>query len=117
MELSGGATFFSINEDYFGGHKLEQDPLGYARVHISYSLGRGFWMAWTGTYDFGGRTTVDGVPQKDLINNWESGLTLAIPLDRKNSIKLYGSRGLYTQAGTSVNLIGIVWQYRWGQGL
>jgi hypothetical protein len=117
LELSGGATFFSVNDDYLGGHKLEQDPLGYGRVHVSYSLGHGFWVAWTGTYDFGGRTTVDGVPQNNVVNNWETGLTLAIPLDRNNSIKLYGSKGLYTQSGTNVNLIGIIWQYRWGQGL
>jgi hypothetical protein len=38
-------------------------------------------------------------------------------VNRNNSIKLYGSTSVHTSAGTQFDLVGIVWQYRWGQGL
>ena len=41
--------------------------------------------------------------------------TLALPVNRNNSIKLYGSTSLHTSAGTQYDLLGIVWQYRWGR--
>jgi hypothetical protein len=45
------------------------------------------------------------------------GATLALPLNRHNSIKLYASTGISTRTGSDFDLIGIAWQYRWGGGL
>ena len=117
IELSTGVIFFSKNGDYFGGKTLEQDPVSSTQVHVTYDLGRGVWVALSGTYDYGGRTTIDGVRSDDLQNNWRGGATLAMPVNRNNSIKLFASTGVQTIAGTDFKLVGIVWQYRWGQGL
>jgi hypothetical protein len=117
IELSTGVIFFSKNGDYFGGKTLEQDPVSSTQVHVTYDLGRGVWVALSGTYDYGGRTTIDGVRSDDLQNNWRGGATLALPVNRNNSIKLFASTGVQTIAGTDFKLVGIVWQYRWGQGL
>jgi len=117
LELSTGVLFFSKNDDFFGGKTLEQDPLCSTQLHLTYDLGRGVWVALSGTYDYGGRTTIDGVRNDDLQNNWRGGATLALPVNRNNSIKLFASTGVQTIAGTDFKLVGIVWQYRWGQGL
>jgi hypothetical protein len=117
IELSTGVIFFSKNDDYFGGKTLEQDPVCSTQAHITYNLGRGVWAALSGTYDYGGRTTIDGVRSDDLENNWRVGATLALPVNRNNSIKLFASSSVHTSAGSDFNLVGIVWQYRWGQGL
>jgi hypothetical protein len=117
LELSTGVLFFSKNEDFFGGKTLEQDPVCSTQVHVTYDLGRGVWVALSGTYDYGGRTTIDAVRNDDLQNNWRGGATLALPVNRNNSIKLFASTGVQTIAGTDFKLVGIVWQYRWGQGL
>jgi hypothetical protein len=117
MELSTGVFFFSKNGDYFGGKTLEEDPLYSTQLHLTYNLGRGVWVALSGTYDYGGRSTIDGVRSDDLENNSRVGLTLALPVNRENSIKLYVSTGSQTTAGTDYNLFGIIWQYRWGHGL
>jgi hypothetical protein len=45
------------------------------------------------------------------------GVTLALPVDRNNSIKFYGSTGVSTRTGSDCDLGGIVWQYLWGDGL
>lgn len=117
LELSTGAYFFTKNDDYFGGKTQKQDPLSTTQVHATYNLGRGVWAAISYTYDYGGRTTVDGVTSDDFHSNSRLGATLAIPVNRNNSIKLFGSTSLHTSAGTGFDLIGIVWQYRWGQWL
>ena len=65
----------------------------------------------------GGRTTLDGVRGDDLQGNVRVGVTLALPVDRHNSIKLYGSTGVFARTGSDFNVIGIAWPYRWGGGL
>ena len=73
IELSTGVIFFSKNDDYFGGKTLEQDPVSSTQVHVTYNLGRGVWVALSGTYDYGGRTTIDGVRSDDLAEQFASG--------------------------------------------
>jgi hypothetical protein len=115
LELSVGVFFFSKNDDYFGGKTLEEDPLYSTQLHLTYNFGRGVWAALSGTYDYGGRSTIDGVRSDDLENNSRVGLTLALPLNRNNSIKLYASTGLQNTAGIDYTLFGIIWQYRFGK--
>jgi hypothetical protein len=117
VELSTGVFFFTKNDDYFGGKTLEEDPVWSTQAHIEYNLGRGVWVALSGTYDYGGRSTIDGVRSSDLENNSRVGGTLALPVNRNNSIKLYASTGIHTSVGSNYSLVGIVWQYRWGGGL
>jgi hypothetical protein len=110
-------TFFSKNDDFLGGKTLAQDPLCSTQLHITYDLGRGAWVALSSTYDYGGTTTTAGLRNDDLQNNWRGGATLALPVNRNNSIKLFANTGIQIIAGTDVKLVGIIWQYRWGQGL
>jgi hypothetical protein len=117
LELSSGMFLFSDNEDYLSGKKQEREPIYTAQIHGTYNFGGGVWAALSGTFDYGGRTKVDGVPSNDLQNGWRVGATLALPVDRNNSIKLYASDGVSVNLGTNFTLFGIVWQYRWGQGL
>jgi len=117
LEVSTGVTFFSNNDDYFGGKTLEQEPLWSSQVHATYNLSRGVWAAVSWTYDYGGRTTIDGVQGDDLESNSRVGATLALPVNRKSSIKLFASTGVHTSIGSDFNLLGIVLQYRWGGGL
>jgi hypothetical protein len=42
---------------------------------------------------------------------------VALPVNRHNSIKLYGSTGVSTRTGSDFDVVGIAWQYRWGGGL
>ena len=45
------------------------------------------------------------------------GLTTALSLNRYNSIKLYGSTGVYNRTASDFWAVGIVYQFRWGGGL
>ncbi len=113
LEAIGGATFYTDNDDFFGGQHRSQDPIYSAQGHVIYRFPRGIWSALNATYYTGGRTTIDGVEGDDLQSNWRYGFTVALPVSRQSSIKLYGNDGLYTRIGDDFRLFGVAWQFRW----
>jgi len=117
LELTAAATFFTVNDDFFGGNRREQDPLYSTQAHAIYGFSGGSWLSIDATYFAGGRTTFNGILKADLQQNWRAGATLAVPVDRHNSVKFYASTGLSDRTGNSFDLVGIAWQHRWGGGL
>ncbi len=117
LELTGAVTFFTDNDDFYGGRTRAQEPLYSAQAHFIYSFRSGIWASLDATYFAGGRTTLDGERNADLQQNWRLGGTLAFPVDRHNSIKFYASSGVSSRTGNDYDLVGVAWQYRWGGGL
>ena len=117
LEATAGVTFYTVNHDFFGGKTLSQSPLYALQGHVIYGFHSGVWASLDATYFVGNRTTVNGALNSDLQQNWRVGGTLALPVDRENSIKLYASKGVSARTGDSYNLIGAAWQYRFGGGL
>jgi hypothetical protein len=117
LELTGGATFFTVNKDFFQGKTQSQDFIGSLQGHINYNFKRGIWAAIDGTYYWGGSTTINGVEGNNLQKNTRIGGTLSLPVSLHNSLKLYFSTGVSTRTGSDFDLIGLVWQYRWGGGI
>src|SRR5262245_10050033 len=115
LELDASVTFFTDNHDVLG-QTLERDPLYAVQGHVIYHTRVGLWAALDATYYGGGAATVDGL-QGERSENLRVGLTLAIPVDRRNSVKLYGSIGAITRAGGDFATVGAAWQFRWGGGL
>jgi hypothetical protein len=117
LEAKTAVTLFTTNNDFFNGNKRSQDPLYSLQAHAIYNFPSGIWGSVDATYFAGGRTTLNEVLQVDRQQNWRMGATLAFPVDRYNSIKLYASKGVSARTGNSFDLLGIAWQYRWGGGL
>ena len=117
FDFTAGVTFFSRNDDYFGGQEVDQSALYSTQANLSYDFGRGVWVSAGATYYWGGRTTLDGIERDDALSNSRFGLTVALPLDRYYSLKLSASNGVSTRTGTSFETVGLVLQYRWGGGL
>jgi hypothetical protein len=116
LELIPGITFFTNNNDFFGGKTLKQDPIYSLQGHLIYEFSPAFWAAFDSTYYAGGRTTIDG-EQGPEPENVRLGMTAALSLSRHQSIKLYSSTGLYNRTDNNFWAIGIAWQFRWGGGL
>ncbi len=116
VEVAPSVTFYTTNHDFFGGKTLERDPLFAAQAHVIYHTRRGIWAAIDATYYIGGATTVDG-ERGERPENLRVGATLSIPVNRHNSIKLYGSVGAIARIGGNFTTGGIAWQFRWGGGL
>lgn len=111
------AVLFTDNDDFYGGKRREQDPVYALSAHAIHAFASGSWASFDALFFAGGRSTVDGAPSNDLQQNWRLGVTYALPIDRRNSIKLYASSGVSARTGNNFDLLGIAWQYRWGAGL
>jgi hypothetical protein len=116
LEATGAGTFYTDNTDFFGGQHRSQDPIWSVQGHVIYVFRPGLWAALDVTWYTGGRTTVDGVENDDRLDNSRAGLTVALPIDRDNSIKTYVSKGVSTRTGGDYVLAGIGWQHHWGGG-
>ena len=115
LELAPSATFYTDNDDFLG-RRLQRDPLYAVQGHVVYHTRFGLWAAIDATYYGGGRKTLGGVEGEPL-QDVRVGGTLAIPIDRHNSLKLSASTGAYARAGGSYTTAAIAWQFRWGGGL
>ena len=116
-DLTAGVTFFGTNHDFFGGQTVEKDPLWSMQANLSYNFPGGVWASLGTTYYRGGRTTADGVRKDDALSSTRVGLTLAVPIDRRFSVKFNASSGVSARTGSDFDTIGVVGQYRWGAGL
>ena len=117
VEVSGGVSFYTVNNDFFNGKTRSQAPIGSLQGHVCYNFKKGVWAALDGTYYWGGHTTVDGVEGNDLQKNTRLGLTVAIPLGIHHSVKVNLSTGVSTRTGSDYDVAGLIWQYRWGKDL
>ena len=116
LEVVPSVTFFTENPDFLNGSKFEQAPLYLLQGHLIRNFESGAWISLDGTYFIGARTMLNGVKGDNEQENVRAGFTLALPLDRRNSVKLNASTGLYTRTGSDFQIVGIAWQYRWGEG-
>jgi len=116
FEVAPSVTIFSDNTDFFGGNTFAQAPIYAVQAHILYTFQSGVWMALDGIYFTGGHTTLNGVKSDNEQRNTRAGFTLALPIDRRNSLKFSASTGISTRTGSEFSAAGIAWQYRWGEG-
>jgi hypothetical protein len=116
LEVMPAVTLYTDNDEFLGQTK-SQDPLYSVQGHLIYSFRRGFWGSVSGTYYTGGRTELNGIGQHDLEENYRIGATLSVPLGRHESLKIYGSTGVWARTGSDFWLIGAAFQIRWGGGL
>lgn len=117
LEGAAAVSLYTSNDDFYGGQTLKQDPIYSLQGHVLYDFPAGVWVALDATYYTGGITTVNGVEKDNKLDNWRTGLTIAVPVNRHNSIKLAASTGISTRTGTDFDLYLLVWQHRWGGGL
>jgi|SRR6516162_5321859 hypothetical protein len=126
LEASIAGSFYTDNHEFLAFpdhngivhiHTRAQNPVGSAQAHAIYAFRSGIWGSLDFTYYAGGKNLVDGRAGRDLQENTRVGGTIAIPVNRYNSIKLFGSTGVTARAGGRFDSMGIAWQVRWGGGL
>lgn len=116
FELAADATFFSDNNNYLGGNTLSQKPIYSTTGHVIYYFPSTAWLSTDLTYYSGGQSFVNGASRNNSQENWLMGVTLSIPINKRNAIKFHGSEGTYSSTHKNYTLYGIGWQYRWGPG-
>lgn len=116
VEVAPGVALYTDNGDFFGGKTREQAPLFGMQASVTYVVFPSLWLSLNGSYFVGGRTTVDGVENDDEQEGGRVGVTVSLPVNRHNSVKLYALRGFNSHRDADLDVIGILWQYRWGGG-
>lgn len=113
LELYAGAWLFEDNDDFYGGHLREQEPLYSTQAHLVYRMKPGMWASFDYTYYEGGTTTVDGARKNDRVDNSRAGLTFSLPVARDQALKLSWSRGVSVRIGKDFTMLGASWSYVW----
>jgi hypothetical protein len=116
VEFTPGVVLYTENKDFFGGRTREVAPLWAAQGGVSYTFRPGKWLAFHAGYFTGGSTTVDDLEKDDEQGGLRLGLTLALPINRYHSVKIYGVTGFSAQREHDFDAVGIAWQVRWGGG-
>jgi hypothetical protein len=116
FEVAPAVALYTDNDSFFNGKTREQAPLYSVQTHINYTFRPGFWFGLNGAYFNGARSTVDGVVNDDRQEGTRLGLTLAIPINRHHSAKIYAITGFNGHGDHDFEAFGLAWQYRWGGG-
>jgi hypothetical protein len=112
-ELYGGVWLFTDNDRFFGSSLRQQSPLATFQTHVSYTFRPRLWLAADATFYAGGRTTVNGAVSGDLQSNSRGGLTLAVPVKRRSSLKASWAKGITTSVGGDFDALSVAYQFLW----
>jgi len=87
-ELTGSVFLFGDNDDFFGGSKLEQDPLYAIQGHIIHVFDKpGYWAAFSAGFGRGGPARVDGSSVDNDRRLFLSALAFGVPIRKNQGIK------------------------------
>lgn len=117
LELAGMATIYTNNTSFLGSNTLSQNPVYSSEAHGIYYFENTAYISADATYFMGGQKYVNGTAISGSQENWRFGSTFSYPINKRNSIRLTGSKGVYSNANTDYTALGISWQYRWGGGV
>ena len=112
-ELTGSMFYYTDNDDFFGGKKLENDELWAVQGHAIYTFRPGLWASVSTAYGNGYDAVVDGVDKNLAVNNWLLAVSFGVPINRQQGLKFYWL-GTRTQNDTGADLdsFGMGWSYR-----
>jgi len=99
MELSTSASFYTKNNNFFNGRKLEEDVYLIGQSHLIYTFMPGLWLGASVGYGYGGESSIDGVSTGDRKGNLGWGLSIGIPVNRNFGFKI-AYVGIRTQEDT-----------------
>jgi hypothetical protein len=83
LEITGEASFFTDNDEFFNGKELEQKPLYALQSHAVYTFPSRFWVTASGAYGSGARSTVDGIAKSDRREHVLWSISAGYPLTRR----------------------------------
>jgi hypothetical protein len=105
--------FFTVNNDFFGGSVLKQNPLGVIKLHAIKSFPKRWWISMGAGYGLGGRTYIDGDEKDTRISTFIFGLIIAAPIKQNHTVRLIFSSGVRLERGSDFNGVALSYQYRW----
>ena len=109
-ELTGSVFIYTDNNDFWNNSELETDPLYALQAHFIYTFRPGLWMSLSTAYGWGGEATINGDAKNNPSGNWLSALSLGLPINRKQGVKIAWLRAR-TQEQTGADNDSLVFAY------
>ncbi len=113
-ELYASGWFFTDNTEALGSSIQSQDPLTALQLHFVWVFGPGLWAAASTRQSFGGQLYVNGSPSGEAQTNNRIGVSVSLPISRRQGLKFAVTLGLSTAAGNDYNTFSGAWQGGWG---
>lgn len=114
MEGTASASFFTGNDSFFNGSRLEQAPLYRLQGHLTYTFRPGVWAGVSAGYGRGARSTINGVASDDRRENLAWALNVGYPLSQRLGFKLsylglHSLRRVGTESDTILGTLSVAW--------
>ena len=113
FELSGSVFFYTENDDFFEGNRLEQDPLYAMQGHIVRTFGRRAWASLSVGHALDGTNEVNGVPANDARDELLAAIAAGGRISGAQSLKVvYLRRRVLEDVGADTDNFVLAWSYR-----
>lgn len=111
---SASITLFADNDAFYPGQSRKtQQSIKALQGHVSYTFRPRMWVAFDATWYTGGRVDVNGNRGEQFQRNSRAGATFALPIGRKQSLKVAYNTGTSTRFGGDFNAVSIAYQVVW----
>jgi hypothetical protein len=91
---------------------VSQDPLYAFQAHVEYTFKPGLWLALGARQSAGGKTSVNAIKGETPNEQTRVGLILGLPLGTRQTLRVIGTTGVRSTAGTDFNTVAVQWLYR-----
>jgi len=88
FEVTAGVSFFTDNDEFFNGNRLEQDPMFGLQGHVIYTFRPGLWAAISGGYELGPLSKLNGITKDDRRENLLFAASVGYPITPQWGVKL-----------------------------
>ncbi|RLB69892.1 MAG: transporter [Deltaproteobacteria bacterium] len=87
-EVTGEAAFYTDNDEFFNGKRLEQKPLYIIHTHLIHTFRPGLWVGASLGYDYGGENSIDGTDKDNRKQEIGWAFSFGYPINRYSGIKV-----------------------------
>ena len=121
IDSYGAVWLYTPNRDFLRmtgastePNSQKQRPIFAFEGHLSYDISPRLWASLDGNFWAGGRTSLNGVENpKTQQHNSRLGVTLSVPLSKRQSVKFGYNQGAYVRYGGNYQTVSLAWQYSW----
>ena len=111
-ELTGSLFWYDDNDNFWNGGHLENDLLYAVQGHVIYTFRPGLWASLSTAYGTGWDTTVNEVEKELEIDKWITALSVGIPINRQQGLKVAWVRSrTQNDTGSDMDSINVGWSY------
>lgn len=113
FEATASLFAYTDNDNFFGGNRLEQDPIYAIQLHVVRMFGQGWWASAGGAYGRGGRTEINGVADDDVRSNLLYGVSAGMTPTESQSVSFtYIRQDALSKVGGDFHTLLLGWAIR-----